>query len=48
MAKCATCDETVETATAAIKVEYRGTIYYFCCGHCQAAFEQEPERYAEG
>ena len=47
MAKCATCNESVEPATAEHKVEYRGAVYYFCCRHCLAAFEREPERYAE-
>ena len=47
MAKCATCDESVDPATAEHKVEYRGAIYYFCCRHCQADFEQAPEQYAE-
>ena len=47
MAKCATCNESVEPATAEHKVEYRGTVYYFCCRHCLAAFEQEPDRFVE-
>ena len=48
MPTCATCNESVDPATAEHKVEYRGTVYYFCCRHCLAAFEQEPERYAGG
>lgn len=47
MAKCPTCNATVDAAAAEHKVEYKGSVYYFCCGHCQAAFEQEPERFAE-
>ena len=47
MATCATCNETVDPATAEHKVEYRGTVYYFCCRHCLAAFEQGPERYVK-
>ena len=47
MAICATCNESVDPSTAEHKVEHRGTVYYFCCGHCQAAFEREPEKFAE-
>ncbi len=31
----------------AVKTEYRGKIYYFCCPHCQQAFETSPEEYLE-
>jgi xanthine dehydrogenase accessory factor len=48
MEKCATCNELVDTETAENRAEYRGSVYYFCCRHCQAAFDQDPERYAEG
>jgi len=37
-ATCPTCGGQVETATA-LKTERDGKIYYFCCSHCQAAFE---------
>ena len=30
----------------AVKTEYGGKIYYFCCPHCQQAFEKGPEVYA--
>lgn len=29
----------------ALKVKYKGKIYYFCCKCCKEAFEKEPERY---
>lgn len=35
-----------ETEAAATSV-YEGTTYYFCSVHCQKAFEQDPERFAE-
>jgi len=32
--------------TKAIKTEYGGRNYYFCCPRCQGAFEAEPQKYA--
>ncbi|HEY48451.1 MAG TPA: YHS domain-containing protein [Dehalococcoidia bacterium] len=29
-----------------LKTDYQGKSYYFCCSHCQAAFEKEPAKYA--
>lgn len=29
----------------ATKAEYKGEVYYFCCPHCQQAFESRPEDY---
>jgi Cu+-exporting ATPase len=33
-------------ATSKYRRTYRGVEYLFCCGHCQAKFAAEPERYA--
>jgi uncharacterized membrane protein YraQ (UPF0718 family) len=41
------CGMTVEVGKAA-KTEYRGETYYFCCSHCQQAFEDSPEEYMGG
>jgi uncharacterized membrane protein YraQ (UPF0718 family) len=41
------CGMSVEIGTAA-KAEYKGEIYYFCCSHCQQAFEHSPEEYMGG
>jgi len=41
------CGMNVETAKAA-KAEYGGETYYFCCSHCQQAFEGSPEQYLGG
>jgi len=38
------CGMNVEMRKAA-KTEYGGETYYFCCSHCQQAFESKPEEY---
>jgi uncharacterized membrane protein YraQ (UPF0718 family) len=38
------CGMSVEVGKAA-KAEYSGETYYFCCSHCQQAFESRPEEY---
>ena len=40
------CGMNVETGKAT-KTEYKGEIYYFCCPHCQQAFESKPQEYLE-
>jgi len=39
-ATCPTCGGRVEKDTA-LKAEYEGATYYFCCSHCRAAFESD-------
>jgi len=39
------CGMSIEVGKAA-KAEYGGEVYYFCCSHCQQAFESRPEEYA--
>jgi len=41
------CGMNVEVGKA-IKTEYGGETYYFCCSHCQQAFEESPEGYMGG
>jgi len=41
------CGMSVEMGKAA-KTEYGGETYYFCCSHCQQAFEHSPEEYMRG
>jgi uncharacterized protein len=41
------CGMSVEVGKAA-KAEYSGEPYYFCCSHCQQAFEDSPEEYIGG
>ncbi|GAG00279.1 unnamed protein product, partial [marine sediment metagenome] len=38
------CGMNVEIGKAT-KTEYKGEIYYFCCSHCQQAFESRPQEY---
>lgn len=38
------CGMNVEVGKAA-ETEYGGETYYFCCSHCQQAFESRPEEY---
>ena len=38
------CGTSVEAGKAA-KAEYSGEMYYFCCSHCQKAFEDTPDKY---
>lgn len=40
------CGMTVEVATAKHTADFKGTRYYFCSAHCQAAFQREPAKYA--
>jgi len=40
------CGMNVEIGKAA-KTEYKGETYYFCCPHCQQAFESRPQEYLE-
>ena len=41
------CGMNVEVGEAA-KTEYGGETYYFCCSHCQQAFEGSPKEYIGG
>jgi YHS domain-containing protein len=39
--------EVDEEGAARAEVQSSGVTYYFCSPKCQAAFEEEPERYVE-
>ncbi|MEJ2644390.1 MAG: XdhC family protein [Gammaproteobacteria bacterium] len=41
------CGMTVDIATADYHSEYGGRAWYFCCGHCQHAFDKDPQRYVD-
>lgn len=47
MVKDVVCGMTVDTETAPAKTEYKGKTYYFCAQGCKAAFEKDPEKYAQ-
>jgi len=38
------CEMEVDEKDA-IKSEYEGVIYYFCCEECKEEFEYDPEAY---
>jgi len=38
------CGMNVEVGKA-VKTEYEGEVYYFCCSHCRQAFESNPRKY---
>jgi uncharacterized membrane protein YraQ (UPF0718 family) len=40
------CGMNVEVGNA-VKTEYGGEAYYFCCPHCQQTFENSPQEYAQ-
>ncbi len=41
------CGMTVDPATSEHRFEYEGTTYFFCCPHCKAKFEEDPEKYLD-
>jgi len=42
------CGMTLDPATAAGHVDYRGTTYHFCSQHCVHAFRADPEKFLAG
>src|SRR5436190_1067507 len=47
MASDPVCGMTVDPAKAGATAEHGGKTYYFCCKHCAAKFEAEPEKYLQ-
>jgi YHS domain-containing protein len=43
--KCSVCGGNVPEENA-LKQEYKGKTYYFCCDHCKVKFTKEPDKYA--
>lgn len=41
------CGMEIESERAAAWVEWKGTVYHFCAKACRAAFEQDPDLFAE-
>ncbi|TMH31376.1 MAG: YHS domain-containing protein [Betaproteobacteria bacterium] len=41
------CGMTVDPAKPGATVTHGGKTYYFCCKHCAARFEAEPEKYVQ-
>ncbi len=48
MAKDPVCGMQVHEQHAAAKTEHRGKPYYFCSPACKAAFDKNPQKYAQG
>ncbi len=42
------CGMTFPPEEAVDRMEYRGTVYYFCAHACRREFEREPDRYVTG
>ena len=47
MVKDPVCGMDVDEKTAPAKMEYKGTMYYFCAPGCKVAFERDPEKYVK-
>jgi len=41
------CGMGVDTETATLTSEYKGTVYYFCGKGCKLEFEDDPEKYLD-
>ena len=41
------CGMTVDPAKAGATVEHEGKKYFFCCKHCAAKFQTEPQKYLQ-
>ena len=41
------CGMTVDPAKPGATVEHDGKTYCFCCKHCAARFEREPQKYLQ-
>src|SRR5205807_7214243 len=47
MATDPVCGMTVDPAKAGATVAHGGKTYYFCCKHCAAKFQAEPQKYLQ-
>lgn len=47
MVKDPVCGMEIDPKTAAQKSTYQGQTYYFCSPGCKAAFDKEPQKYAQ-
>ena len=41
------CGMDIESERAAARAEWKGTVYHFCAKACKAAFERDPNLFAE-
>ena len=47
MATDPVCGMTVDPAKAGATAAHGGKTYYFCCKHCAAKFQAEPQKYLQ-
>ena len=47
MATDPVCGMTVDPAKPGATIEHGGKTYYFCCKHCAAKFQTEPQKYLQ-
>lgn len=45
MAKDPVCGMEVEEETTALRSDYKGKTYYFCCKECKEKFDRDPKKY---
>ena len=43
--RCPVTGDVVKNPATALKSEYRGRTYYFCCPACKPKFDADPEKY---
>jgi YHS domain-containing protein len=43
--RCPVSGADVTDAPEALRTEYKGKTYFFCCAGCKAEFEKNPEKY---
>lgn len=46
MMKDPVCGMQLDETQAAVKTDYEGKTYFFCCAHCRRTFEADPQKYA--
>ncbi|MFH0888440.1 MAG: YHS domain-containing protein [Planctomycetota bacterium] len=44
-AKCPVMGSEVTVAKDTLAAEYKGKVYYFCCGSCPEQFKLDPEKF---
>ena len=39
------CGMSIDSQSAKASETYQGSTYYFCCPHCQSAFQADPAKF---
>lgn len=45
--KCPVMGTPVTVSKRTLSAEYKGKVYYFCCGECPDEFQKNPDKYAK-